>query len=81
MKAPPEDIEQALKEIEKTVQSESIFRDALLRLRAQLHYLKGEEAEADKLIRPFLTNVPESLRQDLNQKLRKQAAAVSFDEE
>lgn len=81
MKAPPENIEQALKEIEKTVQSESIFRDALLRLRAQLHYLKGEEAEADKLIRPFLTNVPESLRQNLSQKLRKQAAAVSFDEE
>jgi tetratricopeptide (TPR) repeat protein len=80
-KTTPDVIESVLRNIESTIQSEAIFRDALLKLRAQLLYLQGNDAEAEKVIKPFLMNVPENIRQVVNRKLQGQTASVGLEDD
>ena len=79
--ASPDVIEETFRDIENKVQSEVFFRDALLKLRVQLLYLQGKDAEAVMLIKPFLKSIPENMRDTVSRKLQKQSVAVGLEEE
>jgi len=72
-------IEELLKEIEHTIQSESLFRDAVIKMKAQLQYLKGNEAEAHKISKEFIDNIPEDMRNAVTKKLRDLTVSVNLE--